>query len=54
MFGTDLSKDYEAATALGLDPRTIYQAGLEGALCGASCRERLEAIGDDYDWEALP
>jgi aminodeoxyfutalosine deaminase len=54
MFGTDLSKDYEAATALGLTPRTIYEAGLEGALCEASCLERLRAIGDEYDWEALP
>jgi aminodeoxyfutalosine deaminase len=54
MFGTDLSRDYEAATALGLTPRTIYEAGLEGALCEASCLERLHAIGDEYDWEALP
>jgi aminodeoxyfutalosine deaminase len=54
MFGTDLSKDYDAAITLGLDPRTIYDAGLAGALCEASCRERLRAIGDEYDWEALP
>ena len=54
MFGTDLSMDYEAATTLGLDPHTIYEAGLEGALCETSCLERLRGIGDAYDWEALP
>ena len=26
-------RDYEAATSLGLDPRDVYEAGLEGALC---------------------
>ncbi len=54
MFGTDLSRDYDAAVSLGLDPRTIYAAGLEGALCGDATRERLRLIGDQYAWEALP
>jgi aminodeoxyfutalosine deaminase len=54
MFGTDLSTDYDAAIALGLYPRSIYDAGLEGALCDTACREQLLAIRDEYDWEALP
>jgi len=54
MFGTDLSRDYDAALSLGLDPRSIYDAGLEGALCDSETRERLRLIGDHYDWEALP
>jgi aminodeoxyfutalosine deaminase len=54
MFGTDLSRDYDAAVSLGLDPRTIYEAGLEGALCDEPCRERLHVIGERHDWEALP
>jgi aminodeoxyfutalosine deaminase len=54
MFGTDLSRDYDAAVSLGLDPRTIYDAGLEGALCEEACREQLRMIGDRYDWKALP
>jgi aminodeoxyfutalosine deaminase len=54
MFGTDLSRDYDAAVSLGLDPRTIYEAGLEGALCDEPCRERLRVIGEHHDWEALP
>jgi aminodeoxyfutalosine deaminase len=54
MFGTDLSRDYDAAVSLGLDPRAIYEAGLEGALCDEQCRERLRDIGERHDWEALP
>jgi aminodeoxyfutalosine deaminase len=54
MFGTDLSHDYDAAVSLGLNPRTIYEAGLEGALCDDPCRERLRVIGERHDWEALP
>src|SRR5213079_2116845 len=41
MFGTDLTRDYKAATSLGVDPRAIYDAGLAGALCGPETKERL-------------
>jgi aminodeoxyfutalosine deaminase len=54
MFGTDLTRDYDAATSLGLDPRDIFDAGLEGALCDDATRADLRAIGDQHDWEALP
>ncbi len=54
MFGTDLSRDCEAAASLGLDPQAIFEAGLKGALCGEETRKRLRAIGDDYDWAQLP
>jgi aminodeoxyfutalosine deaminase len=53
MFGTDLSRDCEAAASLGLDPRAMFEAGLEGALCGEETRNRLRAIGDDFDWTQL-
>jgi len=33
MFDTDLSRDYEAATSFRLDPRSFFDAGVEGALC---------------------
>ena len=33
MFDTDLTRDYEAAAALGVSPRAAYEAGLAGALC---------------------
>lgn len=54
MFGTDLARDHEAAVSLGLSPRAMYEAGLEGALCEADVRERLRATGARVDWEAVP
>jgi aminodeoxyfutalosine deaminase len=50
MFDTDLSQDYEAATSFGLDPRSFYDAGLAGALCDDSTKERLRQIRDSFDW----
>jgi len=52
MFDTDLTRDYEAATSLGISPRLFYEAGVAGALCGPETKERLSAIGDGYDWSA--
>ena len=54
MFGTDLSTEYSAARELGLEPRGFYEAGLEGALCDESIRTRLQALGEDFDWDAVP
>ena len=51
MFGTDLSRDCEAAVSLGLDPEDFYAAGLEGALCGDGTKERLRGIGERFDWD---
>ena len=50
MFDTDLSRDYEAATSFGLDPRSFYEAGVSGALCDEETRARLQAIGAAFDW----
>jgi aminodeoxyfutalosine deaminase len=50
MFDTDLSRDYEAAAALGVSARAAYEAGLAGALCDGATRERLRQIGDSHDW----
>ena len=54
MFDTDLSRDYEAATSFGLDPRSFYDAGLAGALCDATTKERLRQIGASFDWAGYP
>jgi aminodeoxyfutalosine deaminase len=51
MFDTDLSRDYAAATSLGLSPRLFYDAGIAGALCDAETRERLRAVGEAHDWK---
>jgi aminodeoxyfutalosine deaminase len=53
MFGTDLSKEYAAACSFGLEPRSFYEAGLEGALCDGATRERLREIGESFDWDAV-
>ena len=52
MFDTDLSRDYEAATSFGLEPRSFYDAGVAGALCDEATRARLIRIGDSFDWAA--
>jgi aminodeoxyfutalosine deaminase len=50
MFDTDLTRDYDAARSLGVDPRSAYEAGVEGALCDEATRERLRGLGRDCDW----
>jgi aminodeoxyfutalosine deaminase len=50
MFDTDLTRDYEAAGALGVSPRAAYEAGMAGALCDDETREELRRIGDSHDW----
>jgi aminodeoxyfutalosine deaminase len=54
MFGTDLSREYAAACELGLEPKSFYEAGLEGALCDEPTRIRLREIGEAFDWDGLP
>ncbi len=50
MFDTDLTRDYEAAASLGLDPRSFYEAGLAGALCDEKTRARLRQVGEAHVW----
>jgi len=51
MFDTDLTRDYEAAAALGVSPRDAYEAGLAGAFCDDQTRARLRRIGESHDWD---
>jgi aminodeoxyfutalosine deaminase len=53
MFGTDLSKDYDAAVSLGLDPKTVFAAGLEGALCDEKTKARLKEVAESFDWDKV-
>ena len=53
MFDTDLTRDYAAASSLGVDPRSAYEAGVEGALCDEATRKRLRQVGRDFDWTQL-
>src|SRR5207302_4334331 len=53
MFDTDLTRDYDAARALGLDPRAAFEAGVAGALQDEELKAALRAVGDAHEW-AVP
>jgi aminodeoxyfutalosine deaminase len=53
MFDTDLTREYDAVLSIGMDPQTLYEAGVEGALCSDASRARLREIGEAYDWSAI-
>ena len=53
MFDTDLTREYDAVLSIGIDPRILYEAGVEGALCSDETRARLREIGEAYDWSAV-
>jgi aminodeoxyfutalosine deaminase len=53
MFDTDLTREYEAALSLGIDPKTLYEAGVGGAFCSDETRARLREIGEAYDWSVV-
>jgi aminodeoxyfutalosine deaminase len=53
MFDTDLTRDYDAARSLGVDPRSAYEAGVKGALCDEATRRRLQEVGKGFDWARL-
>jgi aminodeoxyfutalosine deaminase len=50
MFDTDLTRDYDAAAALGLSARAAYDTGVYGALCGDPLKAELAAIADAFPW----
>jgi aminodeoxyfutalosine deaminase len=52
MFDTNLTRDYEAATSLGLDPRALYETGVAGALCDDETRARLRQVAESFDWRS--
>lgn len=45
MFDTDLGREYELLTELGVSHRTAYSAGLRGALCDEQIKAQLTEIG---------
>jgi aminodeoxyfutalosine deaminase len=50
MFDTDLTREYEAVEALGLDPRALYDNAVAGALCDEETRARLTAAAAAFAW----
>jgi aminodeoxyfutalosine deaminase len=53
MFDTDLTRDYEAAQGLGLDPAAAFEAGVAGSLQDDDFKAHLRRIGDAHAW-AVP
>jgi aminodeoxyfutalosine deaminase len=52
MFDTDLSREYATVSRLGVDPRTCYEAGLQGALCEEDTRAALRERGESFSWDS--
>jgi aminodeoxyfutalosine deaminase len=52
MFGTDLATEHRIARDLGVDPKSLYDAGIAGALCDEVTKARLVEIGSDVEWDA--
>jgi aminodeoxyfutalosine deaminase len=53
MFDTDLTREYEAATSMGLSAQIFYRAGVTGAVCDEETRARLRELGESFDWDTL-
>src|SRR5262249_57746693 len=49
MFDTDLTREYDAAVSLGLDPRALYETAPAAALCDDETKARLAAIGAAWE-----
>jgi len=52
MFGTDLGNEHEIARHLGVRPKELFDAGLQGAMCDDATRARVAKTGLDVDWSA--
>ena len=52
-FACELDEEHAAARALGADPRALFDAGVEGALCDESEKARLRGLADAYDWASV-
>lgn len=50
MFGTDLGREHEIAVSMGVSAKSLYDAGLAGALCDVKTKQRLTAIGASATW----
>jgi len=50
MFGTDLGREHEIASSLGVRPKALFDAGLHGSQCDDATKAALRVIGDAFDW----
>jgi aminodeoxyfutalosine deaminase len=52
-FGTDLGQEYGLLPRMGINPRQVYQAAAQGALCDEGTRSKITAIGERTVWPGL-
>ena len=52
MFDTDLGREYDLVSSMGIDIAGVYDTGVRGALCDDATRERLTVIGQAASWAA--
>jgi aminodeoxyfutalosine deaminase len=53
-FDCDLDAEHAAARSLGADPRTLFEAGIAGALCDEATKDALRAVAERHDWDGAP
>jgi aminodeoxyfutalosine deaminase len=50
-FACDLDGEHAAARSLGADPRTLFEAGISGALCDEATKDALREVAAAHDWD---
>lgn len=52
MFDTDLTREYKAVRAMGIDARDLFEFAMAGALCDDTTRAWLATILDSFQWSS--
>lgn len=50
-FDCELDDEHAAARSLGADPRTLFEAGIAGALCEPELKQRLRDVAAAHRWD---
>jgi aminodeoxyfutalosine deaminase len=53
MFGTDLGREHQIASRLGVAPSLLFAAGLRGAMCDEDTKALIRTAGAALDWAAI-
>jgi aminodeoxyfutalosine deaminase len=53
LLDTDLTRNCDAASSLGVSPRTVFEAGVAGALCDDATRARVSETGAAFEWSRI-
>jgi len=48
-----LTREYEAARSIGINPRAAFDFGVAGALCDEGTRKRLQTLSKSFDWAGI-